>query len=71
MWKEPIFTHLISPDTLVSLAGDAFSAYALCPLLIAVLGSMGRMPVADSEPIIGQGSDGDESALAISSGDDG
>ena len=47
-WRWPVFGDLVTQDVLVSLAGNAFSGYALTPLVIAVIGRLGRVALGAS-----------------------
>lgn len=42
-YRQPIFTERVTPDVLVSLAGNAFSAFAITPLALCALGIGGAV----------------------------
>eukprot|EP00974_Lingulodinium_polyedra_P128157 11204944-Lingulodinium_polyedra.AAC.1 len=45
-WRHSIFSDVVSPDVIVSLAGNAFSAYAFSPLVLTVIGHFGSAAAA-------------------------
>lgn len=70
-WTKPLWSADVTPELLTNMAGNAFSGYAVTPVLIAALGSVGARllepQVADAgAQDVSCGSDSDSACSAAS-----